>query len=394
MSVYKRGSSWYIDFVFNGARVNRKAGNTKTEAKRIEEELRTKLRLKLLNVSDLTNTGDHIYFHSVAEEYLDHIEKTKSKRNAYELRRNYINHVKEFFSLYTLNEIDEVLLMRYQGIKKSQEQIPFKEIRKAQNPPKFQIRFKDIELKKAKQKTSIKPKKPRYYSNRAVNIYIGIVRKIRNFAISKKYIKDVRIKYPHLPEPNKLNAFVSPEEFEKLIASISYDLVAKRIRLGRLTGMRPAELSYLTWNDVNFNLETVKVQEKGDWKPKTNEERTIPLCGEALEILIDLFKNKKGRWVFSTGDTPVLSIQRALKTASKKAGLNKHVTPNMIRHTFATHALWAGADIKSVMDIMGHKNIETTNRYLHSIPETLRRTVQLVQNLKSVKPLETEGSEK
>ena len=87
MSVYKRGNSWYIDFIFNGARVNRKAGNTKTEAKRIEEELRTKLRLKLLNVSDITNTGDHINFHFVAEEYLDHIEKTKSmKPFSYDIR--------------------------------------------------------------------------------------------------------------------------------------------------------------------------------------------------------------------------------------------------------------------------------------------------------------------
>ncbi|MBI5055037.1 MAG: site-specific integrase [Nitrospirae bacterium] len=394
MAVYKRGNSWYIDFVFNGTRVNRKAGNTKSEAKRIEEELKTKLRLKMLNVSDLTDTGDRLYFHVVAEEYLDHIEKTKSKRNAYKLRPNYINHVKDFFYRYSSNEIDEDLLIRYQGLKKSQEQIPFKEIRKAQNPPKFQIRFKDIELKRANSKKNSKPKQSRLYSNRAVNIYIGIVRKIRNFAISKKYIKDVRIKYPHLPEPKKLNAFVTPDEFEKLAANLSYDLVAQRIRFGRLTGMRPAELSYLTWNDVNFNLETVKVQGKGDWKPKTNEERTIPLCDEALEILKDLFKAKKGRWVFSTTDTPVRSIQRSLKTASEKAGLNNHVTPNMIRHTFATHALWAGADIKSVMDIMGHKNIETTNRYLHSIPETLRRTVQLVQNLKSVKSLEAEGGGK
>ncbi len=103
----------------------------------------------MFNVSDLTDTGDRLYFHVVAEEYLDHMEKTKSKRNAYELRRNYINHVKDFFCRYALNEIDEDLLIRYQGLKKSQEQIPFKEIRKAQNPPKFQIRIKGIELKKS-----------------------------------------------------------------------------------------------------------------------------------------------------------------------------------------------------------------------------------------------------
>ncbi|MBI5741326.1 MAG: tyrosine-type recombinase/integrase [Nitrospirae bacterium] len=143
-----------------------------------------------------------------------------------------------------------------------------------------------------------------------------------------------------------------------------------------------------------LSLKSIWTIWKGDWKPKTNEERTIPLCDEALDILKGLFNNRKSKWVFSNTEIPVRSIQKSLKTASEKAGLTKHVTPNMIRHTFATHALWAGADIKSVMDIMGHKNIETTNRYLHSIPETLKRTVQLVQNLKSVKPLETGGSEK
>lgn len=64
----------------------------------------------------------------------------------------------------------------------------------------------------------------------------------------------------------------------------------------------------------------------------------------------------------------------------------------MLRHTFATHALAAGSDLKSVMDIMGHRNIETTNRYLHSLPANLKRTVQLVQDFKSVKPHESRES--
>jgi integrase len=391
MSIYRRGKSWYVDFIFNGARINRKVADTKTAAKRIEEELKTKLRLKLLNVSDLTNTADHIMFHLVAEEYIAHVEKTKSKRYAYETKLHYNNHLKDFFSRYTLTDITDDLLIKYQAAQKSQKLIPFKEMRKAR---KFHIRIKGYRNKANVKKDDERSKQNRVYSNRTVNILIGIVRKIMNFAVAKGYINEVRLKYPHLKEPRKLHAFIRPDEFEKFASSISYDLAEKRIRFGRLTGMRPAELSHLAWPDVDFDLEIVKIQGKGEWKPKTDEERIIPLCEEALAILRELSIKKKGKWVFSHSNKPVKCIQRSLKTASRKAGLSRHVTPNMLRHTFATHALAAGSDLKSVMDIMGHRNIETTNRYLHSLPENLKRTVQLVQDFKSVKPQGSRESDK
>jgi integrase len=384
MSIYKRGNSWYVNFTFKGTRINRKVADTKTAARRIEEELKTKLRLKMLNVSDLTNTADHIMFHLVAEEYIAHVEKTKSKRYAYETKLDYHNHLKDFFSHYALTDISNDLLMKYQSLKKSQTLIPFKEMRKVR---KFHIRIKGHESKTRTKQDDKKLTQSRVYSNRTVNILMGIVRKVMNFAVAKGYIEEVRLKYPHLKEPKKLHAFITPDEFEKFASSISYDLAEKRIRFGRLTGMRPAELSHLAWPDVDFDLEIVKIQGKGEWKPKTDEERIIPLCDEALAILRELSGKKKGKWVFSHSDKPVKCIQRSLKTASKKAGLSRHVTPNMLRHTFATHALAAGSDLKSVMDIMGHRNIETTNRYLHSLPENLKRTVQLVQDFKSAKPL-------
>jgi integrase len=391
MAIYKRGNSWYVNFTFKGTRINRKVADTKTGAKRIEEELKTKLRLKMLHVSDLTNTAEHIMFHHVAEEYIAHVEKTKSKRYAYETNLDYNNHLKDFFSRYTLTDITEDLLIKYQATKKSQTLIPFKKMRKAR---KFHIRIKGYGNKTNLKISGNKSRQTRVYSNRTVNILIGIVRKVMNFAVAKGYIDEVRLKYPHSKEPRKLHAFIPPDDFEKFAASISYDLAEKRIRFGRLTGMRPAELSHLAWTDVDFDLEIVKIQGKGEWKPKTDEERIIPLCDEALAILRELFSKKMGKWVFSHSDKPVKCIQRSLKTASRKAGLSRHVTPNMLRHTFATHALAAGSDLKSVMEIMGHRNIETTNRYLHSLPENLKRTVQLVQEYKSVKPQEPRESDK
>lgn len=242
------------------------------------------------------------------------MEKTKSKRYAYETKLDYHNHLKDFFSHYSLTDISNDLLMKYQSLKKSQTLIPFKEMRKA---GKFHIRIKGHKNNVTVKKADIKS---RMYSNRTVNILIGIIRKILNFAVAKGYIEEIRLKYPHLKEPKKLHAFIRPDEFEKFASCISYDLAEKRIRFGRLTGMRPAELSHLAWPDVDYDLEIVRIQGKGEWKPKTDEGRIIPLCDEALAILSELSRKKKGKWVFSHSDKPVKCIQRSLKTASKKAG--------------------------------------------------------------------------
>jgi integrase/recombinase XerD len=144
------------------------------------------------------------------------------------------------------------------------------------------------------------------------------------------------------------------------------------VLFGVLTGMRPAELAYLTWNDVDLHTKTVKIQGKEGFKPKTSQERIIPLCSTAFEILQELYQNRKSKWVFSNTDKPVLSIKKSLKTAARKAGITRPVSPNMLRHTFATTALMAGVNVMEVKEIMGHSQIGTTTRYLQHYRNILK----------------------
>ena len=125
-------------------------------------------------------------------------------------------------------------------------------------------------------------------------------------------------------------------------------------------------------------MKIVKIQgkPKWGWKPKTDEERIVPLGKDAVKILEELHKTRKSQWVFSNTDKPIKSIRKALKTAASNAGITKNMTPNMLRHTFATHALLKGTDLKSVSELLGHTSISTTEKYLHSIQEHLRKGVE------------------
>ncbi len=341
MSIYKRGKSWYINIRLGGVRINRVVARTKNEARTIEAELKTKYRLRLLGLRDIQN--DNIAFDDIAQEYLQYVKDTKSSRT-YELEStDYRKHIQSFFGDYPISDIDNDSLLSFQSGQKTKG-----------------------------------------YANRTVNIHIGLIRKIINFAKDKDYIgKDFKLKYPILEESRKLHAFLSPEEFKKLGENITYDLTLKRMVFARNTGLRPSELAYLTWDDINWHLKIVKIQSKkignGTWAPKGRDERIVHLNKEALKILKALYIKKKGPWVFSGSNKPVKNIRRALKTAAQKAGI-KHITPNMLRHTFACHALMKGADIQAVKDIMGHKNISTTDRYTHAIKESLKKAVKVLED--------------
>jgi integrase len=186
------------------------------------------------------------------------------------------------------------------------------------------------------------------------------------------------LQFPMLREPKRLHAYFTPGEFNKMLQHVSDSLTRKRIQFGYFTGMRPKELAFISWNDIDLELRTVKVQAKPQWgfQIKTDEERIIPLSKEAIILLKTI--PRKTRWVFSKKKTPVLDIRKAIKNAAKEAGITKTVTPGMLRHTFATHALMAGADIVSVQAILGHKDLATTTRYTHALDPAKRKAVELL----------------
>jgi integrase len=329
MSVYRRGASWYIDLTLSGHRINRKAGATKSAATQVQEELRTRHRLKQLSIEDIKRD---VPFGVIAGDYLDYVKDTLSART-YDLEAtDYRIHIKPYFGHVIAQDIDDRLLKLYQ-----------------------------------------QKKKKKGLANRTVNIHIGLVRKI---LYHSKLRKPGDLHFPMLEEPKKIHAFLPPAEYRKLIKHFSENamMALYTTQFGRETGMRPAEITYLQWADIDLRLKTAKIQGKKEWQPKEAQERVIPLSKTALEILHHLKRRISGPWVFSNTGKPVKSHRRALRTASHRAGI-RNTTMNMLRHTFATHMLMSGGDLEALRQLLGHKSLATTSRYTHSIDEHLKKAI-------------------
>jgi integrase/recombinase XerC len=137
------------------------------------------------------------------------------------------------------------------------------------------------------------------------------------------------------------------------------------------TGVRVSELVGLNWADVDFRLEIVRVMGKG------SKERIVPIGEIALEALQDYAREQRKRWNFPCkGATAVFlnnrgtrittrSVARIVGKHLKQAGIYVKMGPHGLRHSFATHLLNSGADLRSIQELLGHTSLSTTQRYTH-----------------------------
>ncbi len=144
------------------------------------------------------------------------------------------------------------------------------------------------------------------------------------------------------------------------------------------SGLRVSELVALRLEDVNLETGIVLCMGKG------SKERLIPVGGKALEAIdkylgkarIKLLKGRAEGAIFISRLGKKMSRQSAwkiIKLYARKAGVKKNIKPHTMRHTFATHLLEHGADLRSVQEMLGHSDISTTQIYTHVDKERLRR---------------------
>ncbi|OGS34546.1 MAG: hypothetical protein A2474_02220 [Elusimicrobia bacterium RIFOXYC2_FULL_34_12] len=143
------------------------------------------------------------------------------------------------------------------------------------------------------------------------------------------------------------------------------------------SGLRISELTGLNSEDVDFFSGVLKVTGKG------SKQRLVPVGDAALDIIRKYIKSRKDNSsaLFIDYRQQRLSarwIQKMIKKYLTKIGITKKITPHSLRHTFATHLLDAGCDIRSVQEMLGHKNIVTTQIYTHITATKMKKVYDKV----------------
>ncbi|WP_436894277.1 site-specific tyrosine recombinase XerD [Staphylococcus gallinarum] len=221
-------------------------------------------------------------------------------------------------------------------------------------------------------------------SSKSLARFVSTVRSFHQFALREKYAaKDptVLIETPKydkkLPDVLEINEVIALLETPDLSKNNGYR-DRTMLELLYATGMRVSELIHIELDDVNLIMGFVKVFGKG------NKERIVPLGEAVIEYLTHYIENIRTQLLKRTV-TPVLflnmhgkplsrqAIWKMIKQNGIKANINKTLTPHTLRHSFATHLLENGADLRAVQEMLGHSDISTTQLYTHVSKSQIRK---------------------
>jgi site-specific recombinase XerD len=176
-------------------------------------------------------------------------------------------------------------------------------------------------------------------------------------------------------QPQKLPVVLSGSEIEKLLGAMSNPMFRAAAMVMYGAGLRISEACALQVTDIDAARGVIHVR-----RGKGNRERCAVLAERLLVAL-------RGYWASSrpprpflfpaedpTKPIPTARVRMAIKAAVQACGFTKHVTPHVLRHSFATHLLETGTDIRVIQALLGHASIRSTMRYAHVSPARLAKT--------------------
>ena len=224
-------------------------------------------------------------------------------------------------------------------------------------------------------------------SARSIARHITTLRNFFRFLVQEDLLTTDPTEFLASPKQwTTLPSYLNREELDRLIAAPPPDKssgVRDRAMLELLyaTGLRVSELCHLQLAAVERKMGVLRVTGKG------NKQRMVPF-GEAAGLALDqylrggrpgLLKGRASRYLFVTargGPMARQSFWKLLRGYGLKAGIRRRLTPHVIRHSFATHLVEGGADLRSVQIMLGHADISTTQVYTHVAQRRLRDAIE------------------
>jgi site-specific recombinase XerD len=225
----------------------------------------------------------------------------------------------------------------------------------------------------------------------------------RAAALRFLFVKTLR--RPYLPDQipfpkraRRLPIVLSPEEVALLIDSARNLMHRAMLMTLYATGLRRAELCHLKVADIDSDRMMIHVREG-----KGGRDRDVLLSPKLLETLREYWRWMKPKtWLFPgmvnnwRADVPIDTkvVWEAVRQARTHAGIQKRVTPHTLRHSFATHMLEAGADLRTIQVLLGHAKLADTAVYLHLSRRHLQAVASPLEALNVSKPDGTKRSRK
>ncbi|HOP57104.1 MAG TPA: site-specific tyrosine recombinase XerD [Bacillota bacterium] len=211
---------------------------------------------------------------------------------------------------------------------------------------------------------------------KSVTRKLSALRSFHQYLMQEREVdENLVVKIPKPKTTKSLPVVLNTDEIGRLLeaargkgSSLDYRNVAI-IELAYGSGLRVSELTDLEISDLHLNMALVNITGKG------NKERIVPLGGEAIVALRNYLgnarqkmnpKNREAVFVNRQGEKlSRVGLFKLIRSLALKAGIDKPISPHTLRHTFATHLLENGADLRSVQELLGHEDILTTETYTH-----------------------------
>ncbi len=223
-----------------------------------------------------------------------------------------------------------------------------------------------------------------------VNRHISSLKSFFNYLVDESIIKVSPMEeVSSLKKAKKLPKYLSISEVNKLLnipLNSEFDYRNKAmLELMYATGLRVSELVSIEYSNIDFENSIIRINGKG------KKERIIPL-GEVASYYLKVYLNdyrskllKKNTYnqVFLNNHGKPITRQGfnyILENIRELTDIEKEITPHVLRHSFATHLLEGGADIRSIQEMLGHENISTTNIYTEVVNDVLRSNYEMYHN--------------
>jgi site-specific recombinase XerD len=190
----------------------------------------------------------------------------------------------------------------------------------------------------------------------------------------------------HPPTTVSLPDILSAEEVALLLQWVDSPKYRAVLAVTYGAGLRIAEACQLGVKDIDSTRMLIHVRHG-----KGGVDRYAMLSERLLQILRDYFRQVRpeGEWLFpGMGLKPICpgTVRHVVRHAATMAGIKKRVTPHILRHTFATHLLEAGADLRTIQRLLGHKHLDSTARYTQVTLDRIARTRSPIDNLPEPPP--------